>query len=113
MSLRAFGPFIPRTCGTTQLFCAFSKSRQRVGEAACVVLPAVVGHCAHWQLIYELLLGEHCGLLNYVVSLWSLLDGHLTVRLHARDLQSTTLLIDSLMNFQSSLDIVACGNALT
>lgn len=51
------------------------------------VLSTVVGHFANWHLIYKkLFLGDHCGLLNYVISLWSLLDGHLTARLHARNL---------------------------
>lgn len=55
--------------------------------AVCMVLSTVVGDFAYWHLIFEkLLLEDHCGLLNYVISLWGLLDGHLTARLHARNL---------------------------
>lgn len=55
--------------------------------AVCMVLFTAVGHFAYWHLIFEkLLLEDHCGLLNYVRSLWGLLDGHLTARLHARNL---------------------------
>lgn len=64
MPARAFGPidlFIPR-----QLFCAFSKSRKSVKVAVCT---AVVGHLAYCHIIYgKLLLGNHCGLLNSVIS---------------------------------------------
>lgn len=54
------------------------------------------------HLIYEKLLpGDPRGLLNSVLSLWGLLDGHLTARLGARDLQSTTLLTDLLSIFKA------------
>lgn len=101
----------PRPCCITQLFCAFSKSRKRVGVVVAMVLPTLLSHFAYWHLIPErLLAGDHCAFLTYVIMesvRWTL-----NCQAVCKELAISQPLIDLPMNFQSWLDSGSCGSAL-